>query len=440
VAQREGGRPVVIDLGERGTEGADERVDGAGGWVLWRRRARWLAAFVVVVLLAPLGGSAAPPAAPRLLWRMSAVNSFEVGHGLLYADDPVTRTLVAYRLSDGMVRWQREEQTDPQFFLAGGHPMITVAMPSGDTRLARLDPETGATTLTIADGMIGVTPDGSVISESDDERAARFIVLPPSGVGRRVVATVPYPAEWFLTPDNRVLTWVDAAGVLHVVDVLTGAEQVRDTGLRVPAPPAEDNEPPIGVAVVRDTFLVTARAEKTFTVAAFGQADLARRWVRTFARPAPRPDGKPWLPTAYGCGPFACVPTPGRTGTDVLDPADGRLTRHLDVEILFFGETRWQLTTASDDGLIVDLFDMETGTRPYPGWEKVADVDPQWYLMRRARRDATDFGAFDVTTGRLTRIGTLPGGYSGCKLEPPYLVCLKPGADTFLGVWRVPAL
>jgi hypothetical protein len=435
----------VIDLGEGGGPGAAGPAGPGGtgsvdGWVLWRRRARWPAAFaVVVVVLLGLAGSAARPAGPRLLWRLSTVNSFDVTRGTLYADDPVARRLVAYQLSDGVARWHREEPVDPQFFLEGGELMITVTTPSGESHHARLDPDTGATTLLIEDGLLGIAPDGSVILQSGDDHVTRLIVAPPTGGGRRVAATVPYPAWWILTPDNRELTWVSAAGMLHLVDLLTGAEQVRDTGLRAPASPTDATEPPIVVTVVRDALVVTARAGETLTVAAFARTDLARRWVRTFAR-VPLPNGEPSFGTAYACGPLACVPaagTAGRTGTDLVDPADGRLARHVNTDILVSGESRWQLVPATGDAQMLDLFDVETGTRAHLGWERVADLDPQRYLMSRARRDATDFGVFDVATGRLTRIGTLPGGYSGCKLDPPYLACLKPGADPFLGVWRV---
>jgi hypothetical protein len=443
VVEIEGGRPAVIDLGEWGTGRVDDGpADGAGGWALWRGRARWLAALVPLVLITALGGAAARPAPPPLLWRLSEVNSFAVAGGALYADEPVTRRLVAYRLADGVPRWHRDDLAADQLYVDGDQLMASVPVSSGEFQAARLDPGTGATMSAGEAGVVGTTPDGSVITQSDAGHATRVTVV-LSGTGeRRTVATVPFPFWWILTPDNRQVIWVDDAGVLHVVDVTTGAERLRDTGLRPPAARTDETRPRIFVEVARDTLLVTARAEETTTVAAFARSDLDRRWVRTLAAPAALPNGERYFTVAVACGPLVCVPTPGTAGvgTDLLDPADGRLARHEDRQVLAVGTSRWQLVPTTDGGQVTGLYDVETGARPYPAWRILADVRPsshERYLTSRETRGATDFGVFDTVTGRLTKVATLPGGYTGCQLDPPYLACLKAGGDAFVGVWRI---
>jgi hypothetical protein len=422
------GNDAVIDLGVLGGDAAGD-APGASGPHRARVLRRLLRVIVAVATLAGLlclDGAAAPPL-PRLLWTHESVTVFQTSGDIILIHDALAATLTAYRLRDGRPLWHRDGLPHPSFFVVRDGVVVSPSEESSEDGQL-VDVETGQPRRIEQDAMSYLATEGG-----QDE--FRILRVWPGTDRREVELVMPHAVQSANDRAERRAAWWDMSGVLHVHDLVTGAELARDTGLR-PVPLAMDYMRSGSVESIGDDWLVTRQTEQTVSLAMFAGDDLTPRWRRDLPASDVFTDVDRFFRLPFGCGPTICVQT-AEQGTLLLDPATGATVRRVDGEVAPLGDSRWQALVSGDN---LTMIDVRTGDVPYPQWHVATTsgvVDGQIF-MSRTLRDHVAFAVFDTATGALTRIVTLRGQYGNCDLAEPYLICREALMGGRLGVWRVP--
>ncbi|WP_344133086.1 hypothetical protein [Luedemannella flava] len=428
----------VIDLGEWGATPVDEPSWADADTPARRRRLlRRLGLMVGLVGLLALGGATTPSTPPKLLWSQPDVRMFDVWGDVVFVHDLDRRRLTAYGLADGVERWHRDGVRDPSIFVVGDHLGMVADQSAGWDNIQWLDAATGRTEATFSGSIIAVEPGGTVVAVRSDEDGTDLArVRLDTGV-RTPLLSLPANVLWANDPQGRRLAWWDAEGVLHARDLVTGAELRQ----RVPVPPvlaSFDVLPRGGIGYTGDGWLVTRQGDAGITVMSFRADDLTPRWTRVVPAATQTPGGDQLYAYAWGCGPVVCVSAD--QGVTTLDAADGHVVRQARMDLMSVDDSVWQMVNLrGPDDVFVTPINIVTGEIPYPAWQRFGQIgrDVGRYLLRLDRGDALTVGVFDQSTGRMTRLGTVPDAETSCVFVAPRLVCLDASADATLRVWRV---
>lgn len=217
-------QPVTIDLGVIGPASHEDDAAHLAAsryhWTAGRTRLWWPAALLSAALVLVVGA-----AAPSLPWATShlavpASSQFTLDRTTLYAIDPPEpgkgRTLTAYRLTDGAVRWRTP-------WSGGTLPMVWPDL------LLRVDPRSGAreasvTALDPATGQPRWTRSGTVVGRSGDrlvlhagDRLSAYHVRD----GSRLASLPSAPGGAFRQVVGDLLLWWGRGSALHAYDLAT---------------------------------------------------------------------------------------------------------------------------------------------------------------------------------------------------------------------------
>jgi len=436
-----------------------------------RRRARsrvwtWWAAAAVLAVSFAVPAAGAPSVHLAQVWDVVAATSRITvdGQNLYTVTRPGRDTaLTAYRLSDGTRRWRRAVggvNTDTEVdavrvHAIGGQPFVTtgVCADLSDAHTMLLDPGTGAERWERPGTLFGVAVGGATLlarvprgrcTGADQPSGALPITVDALGPDGTGVWSSPLPESAMLDtengPDGRVrhLLAATADGRVQVRDATTGRLVVDGNlgalGQPGPARAGADGPDPLAallsLGLVGNTLLVSTVDNGLTEVAAYELGSLAQRWLIHIGRNAgfdPTVDG-------LDCGPLLCLGYP--TGVVAVDPATGGTGWMLDLTVAAVSGRR---LIGSDGGRTVRVVDGATGRTvvALPGWQLVPTLGAPdgRVVVQRVGPRATTLGVFELGTGRLHPIGTVPGSVNGCQPTADGAVCTS--GDTMVRGWRL---
>lgn len=449
---------AVIDLGEVGRRPPEP--GPPAGRRFGRRPARpWLAALLVVVVLATVG-AAAPPGLPEpvrigsgfdaqsliagdlLFVAEDSGGDIEQGSAAAGSGDAGARTIAAYRLPRGELRWRvpvpQHGDGRPGRRLIGLQRVDDLLLIGSFDRAGAPD----TTAVDIADGSVRWSADGfSVGAVADDAMALwtpRSAIDPrtgewvSSGVTLRVVeagsgrtrwtTTTPAQAELHYRLDGDLLTdvvEVELGGRVRVRDARTG--QVRADGTT-----GRPTEP--GPTWVVADLLVSMTDDALWSV---DLATLTPRW----SVPVPPAGG------LTPCAPLLCL-TRHAGGIRALDPVDGTARWVHDEWILHSEFGRYLLVTSPrqpDRPSTPMVVDPATGDPVVadPHWRPFAATADGWLGLRYDPYQTT------VWVARITPDGSPPrvllrmaDAVDNCQAGADVVICRQVGGG--LGVSALP--
>jgi hypothetical protein len=440
-----GVEPVIIDLGSDRGEPDDRaglgRPSGRSGWA-----PLLVALFVLIASTA----SAAPP--DPLLTRLLSVqvggaDSYALtDEGLLLLQSRSSRTLRAYELGTGRLRWQASVDTPtygvrtsggsvllrPRSFGPDDPGTVALALATGSPRWRRggsINTVDGSPVLLAVNRVRSVAGMGGRISGRVDG------VDPVTG---RTRWTIPVPSTAVLlgvpavagAPPRIVL--VHDSGTARVHD-LTSGRPLADVELP-PADYAPDNP-----AFFDGVLILRHPTPSGSVVSAYDPATLRPRWSR--------PAGSTYR--LQPCGRLACLI--GRSGVRAIAPADGseRWDRPGWRSVEQNGGVSLAYASQADDIDLVGVIDPGSGevTVPLPRWRPVPvsgtgiandGGNLRRVLVARASTEPglTTVAVADPGTDRFRVLGELPVGVADCRTLVSRLVCRSAGGELIVWAYR----
>jgi outer membrane protein assembly factor BamB len=406
---------------------------------------RWLTAVVAVLLVLGCAATSTVPASaslPELL-------SIPIGpadpyaltdDGLLVVQSLDSRTLAAYQLSDGRLRW-RAPTDAASYRVRYGAGLVLLSQRSLDA------PYPGTVALSAESGAVQWRLDGSVVPITDPitvlaAAEVRSLTGPGRRVQRAVTGVEPRTGQvrWSLpVPSTAVLHQLPGPTARMMLVHDSGVAELRElaTGRRLAGaqfPPTD--YAPGNPIVAGDVVVLRHPGPAGIELSAYDAATLALRW----RRPADEAfDVQP-------CGRFACIL--GRFGVRALDPADGhqrwagpgwRRVEQRGGLLLAYG-------AESAEADLVGLVDADTGrvTVPLRRWRPVSGAVGDHVLITRSddAGQRTLVAATVPGAGRPQLVGELPAGVGDCRATwlatpapdraPPGRVVCRSGSGTLV--------